>query len=128
MKNVIIIVIALTFLSACNQVKGLPFSDPMLTQKYVPGTEDLPIYTGFRPVGAKNIAYDSQSGRIVDASYTSSDADMVQVQKFYKDTLVQLGWKKNKPHLYTREGERLKISITSKNGITFLKFVIRPIA
>lgn len=107
-------------------MEGSHFSDPMLVQKYVPGTEDLPVYDGFRPVDAKNVAYDSESGRIVDASYLSSDADIIQVRKFYKDAMAQLGWREGQPFSYTREGERLKISITSKNGVTFLKFVIRP--
>lgn len=96
-----------------------------LAQKYVPGTEDLPVYEGFKPVDTKNVAYDSADGRLIDASYFNNHAKIAEVKEFYSETLPHLGWKK-KQNEYVREGERLKINITEKGGITFLKFTIRP--
>ena len=122
------VLVVLFALSACKAVEDYRFGDTMLAQQYVPGTEDLPLYNGFTPADAGNVSYDSESGRIVDASYISRDADIVEVRKFYTETLPQLGWRENKASSYTREGEKLKVSITDKGGVVFLKFVIRPTA
>ncbi len=74
----------------------------------------------------KNLAYDSDSGRIVDAYYFSEKAKIAEVSSYYIDTLPQLGWKKTKPFEYKREGEVLKLNITGKEGVTYLKFTVRP--
>lgn len=113
---------ALLFLAACGTLE----KNERLAQKYVPGTEDLPIYENFKPVDTKNLAYDSEGGSIIDANYFSNHATAAEVKQFYTEALAQLGWKKGKTGEYTREGERLKLTITEKGGITFLKFSIRP--
>jgi hypothetical protein len=117
-----ILLISLLFLAACGTLQD----NEQLAQKYVPGTEDLPVYEGFKPVDAKNVAYDSESGRIIDAGYFSNHTKAAEVKQFYSETLPQLGWKKKNGE-YMREGERLKVNITEKGDITFLKFNIRPV-
>ncbi len=96
------------------------------SQQYVHSTEDLPVYEGFQPIEAKNIVYDSESGRIIDASYFRSGISASDVKKFYVETLPQLGWKKTKTSEYTRDGETLKINIKELKGAVYLKFIIRP--
>ena len=118
-----ILLISLLFLSACAGLQGRED----LSQKYVAGTEDLPVYEGFKSVDDKNVSYDSEAGRIVDAVYFSNHATPDEVRSFYNETLSQLGWKKKKQE-YIREGERLKLNITEKGGLTFLKFTIRPVS
>lgn len=121
-----LIVIALLFLSACTSLdRG--FDNLILAQKYVPGTEDLPVYDGFQTVDTKNVVYDSESGRIIEASYFRRDVTEKEVRDFYNETLPQLGWHKNKPSQYTRDGESLKLNIGLKNGVVSLKFNIRPV-
>ena len=96
-------------------------------QHYVPGTEDLPVYDGFNLIESGNVAYDSESGRIIDATYSGGVVREQDVLDFYAQTMPQLGWKKNKLHAYIRDGEKLKISITQKNGVMYLTFTIRPV-
>lgn len=124
-----ILTASLLVLSACN-VTNIPqkknVDDLIIAQNYVPGTEDVPIYNGFKPVNKNNLAYDSESGRIVDASYFSNKASIKDVNNYYSETLPELGWKRKAPSDYIRDGEKLKITVTSKEGITYLKFVIRP--
>jgi hypothetical protein len=116
-----ILLISLLFIASCGTLQD----NEQLAQKYVPGTEDLPVYEGFKPVEAKNVAYDSEAGRIVDAAYFSNHSNPAEVKQYYAEALTQLGWKKKNGE-YIREGERLKINITEKGDITFLKFTIRP--
>ena len=122
-----LLVISLLLLSSCGSLENR-FGDMIIAQKYVPGTEDLPVYEGFQPIDSKNIVYDSESGRIVDASYSAQNVAMQDVSSFYSETLPQLGWHKKKPLEYVRDGESLKVKVSEKNGVVFLKFVIRPVA
>ena len=122
-----ILIVLLLFISSCGSMGSSSPGDLLIAQKFVPGTEDLPVYIGFKPVDANNVAYDSTSGRIVDASYFSTEVAKSDVQAYYTETLQQLGWSKKKQSEYIRDGERLKLSVTEKNGVTTLKFVIRPI-
>ncbi len=123
----VIIILSLLCIASCSSLKSPDVGDLILAQKYVPGTEDLPVYSGFKPVDTNNIAYGSANGRIIDANYISSDANPEDVRLYYKETLAQLGWNSKKPSTYIRDGERLNLSITEKKGVTFLKFIIRPV-
>ncbi len=117
-----LLIISLLLISGC----GSALQQHLQAQKYVPGTEDLPVYDGFQPSDTKNLIYDSTDGRIIDASYSSQNVNIVEVKAFYAETLPQLGWRKNKSSEYRRDGESLKINVTTKNNITYLKFTIRP--
>lgn len=125
---------SLIFLSACNtELPKINFSGTTVNlqntaQNYVPGTEDVPLYTGFLPVNKNNLAYDSEGGRLVDATYFSKNANAAEVKKFYAETLPELGWKSKKPYEYTRDGESMKVVVTEKNGTAFIKFVIKPLS
>lgn len=119
-------VISFLLLAACASMNN-GLGDLIIAQKYVPGTEDLPVYNGFQPIDAKNIVYDSASGRIIDASYFRRDIGVEEVRGYYTETLPQLGWRKKKSSEYTRDGESLKVNVTEKKGVVLLKFVIRPV-
>jgi hypothetical protein len=103
---------------------GVKLEKPNTTQ-YVDGTEDLPVYSGFVVNKDGNVSYDSVDGRIVEASYSSPKASIVEVRKFYDETLPQLGWNK-KNNVYERDGETLKVNISQKSGNTMLTLSIRP--
>ncbi len=110
-----ILISSFLLLAACAQIKPYNFGDMLLArQQFVPGTEDIPVFSGFKPIENKGLAYDSDSGRIVDAYYFSKKAKVAEVSSYYIDTLPQLGWKKTKPFEYKREGEVLKLNITVK--------------
>jgi len=123
----IITLIPLLLLISCSSLDNRQDSS-QTAQRYVPGTEDLPVYQGFQPIETENIVYDSESGRIIDAAYSRIGDDKNDVINFYAEALPQLGWKKRKTSEYIRDGETLKLSVIKKQGTLYLKFVIRPAA
>ncbi len=122
---------ALLFLTSCAEhyVKTSAVIDHfpgLAVQKYVPGTEDLPLYHGFNLAKNGHLSYDSTRGRIIDAQFHSRLAKAADVRKFYELTLPQLGWNLQEYQIYEREGEVLRLNILEKNGHTSLKVAIRP--
>lgn len=130
----IILLSAILLTTACAQnvgrddvVIGEGVSFPgVARQQYVNGTEDLPVYYGFKESADSNISYDSIDGRIVDASFSSDAAQAGDVRKFYETVLPQLGWAKQEYQLYKREGELLRINIIKRDDEVLLKIAIRP--
>jgi hypothetical protein len=123
-----LLIITLLILAGCGESLNHNWGDLIIAQKYVPGIEDLPVYSGFKQIGKNNVIYDSESGRIIDISYSGNDITVNDVQNYYSETLPQLGWSKNKSSEYIRDGECLKVSIKEDNGVVFLKFTIKPLA
>ena len=95
-------------------------------QEYVKGTEDLPIYYGFKAKEDSLVSYDTTSGRIIDAEFYSNTVSVIDVRNFYKMTLPQLGWVLKEFQIYERDGEILKLNIVEKEGKTLLRFNIIP--
>lgn len=126
-----ILVLAL-ILSACavtDDKQPVPPEIPGIAkQEYVPGTEDIPVFFGFKAVENSLLSYDSVDGRIIDVEFSSDKTSAKNVRNFYEVTLPQLGWHKRQYQIYEREGEVLKLNILEKNNLTFLKFTIRPSA
>lgn len=131
MKKLITLFFAIT-LTACGYIpatlNGAKLFYPMLSkQQYVTGTEDLPLFGGFKEVKEENISYDSVDGRIIDATFYSNGADVNEVRKFYEKTLPQLGWVKKQYQIYNRDGETLKLNILDEGKRVRLQFIIRPL-
>lgn len=96
-------------------------------QEFVPGTEDLPLYHGFKAEKG-NVAYDSVDGRIIDASFVSRTVQTENVRSYYDLTLPQLGWNKLEYQTYERAGEMLRLNILRQEDKVLLKVHIRPAA
>lgn len=118
MKKAIILLIIVVSFTSCRS----PVSYP----QYVIGAEDIPVPQGFSEKSDDTTAYDTVSGRIIDALY-EGQAAVSEVRKFYDKTLPELGWKKMSYSLYEREEESLSLDIKSqKGGKIQLRFTIRP--
>ena len=87
--------------------------------------EDLPLAPGLTEAAGAGVAFDSPSGRIVEA-YAHGPVKAAEVLKFYAATLPQLGWRRESDTLYRREAEVLRLDPASKGGVLTLRFAISP--
>ncbi len=88
------------------------------------GFEDLPLMDGLKQSEDLPVSFDSPGGRIIEAYAQSDRIEKQKVMDFYDKTLPQLGWsrleKETKPSSfsYTREGEKLTISVDDGSSAT----------
>ncbi len=87
---------------------------------YLAGIPDLPLMPGLQEVPDSGLIFDKPEGRIVEA-YAAGAATPQAVTAFYDETLPHLGWRREKPGAYLREGERLSLELArSAAGVTVL--------
>lgn len=92
---------------------------------FVAGVEDLPLMPGLTELSGSGYAFDSSTGRIVEA-YAAGDVSQQQVLDFYSSTLPQLGWEAATSHSYRRQGERLAIEFVKGSGPLTVHFTVTP--
>ena len=93
--------------------------------RFVAGLEDLPLMPGLNELTGSGFAFDSATGRIVEA-YATGDLDQQQVLDFYAETLPQLGWEQASPRGFKREGERLSIEFVKGGNPLTVRFSLAP--
>ena len=93
--------------------------------RFLPGMEDMPLAPGLSVVEDASLAFDSPSGRIVEA-YAAGKVLPEAIRKFYAETLPALGWQPAGEDGYTREAERLDLDLFVKEGVTTLRMTVRP--
>ncbi|MPZ09159.1 MAG: hypothetical protein GEU89_02985 [Kiloniellaceae bacterium] len=85
---------------------------------YVAGIADLPLMPGLKALPDSGLVFDKPGGRIVEA-FAEGAMTRQSVVAFYDETLPQLGWQREAPGAYLREGERLKLDLSQDaRGIT----------
>ncbi len=85
---------------------------------YVDGIPDLPLMPGLTPLPESGLVFDKPGGRIVEA-FAEGKVTSQSVTAFYDETLPQLGWRREKPGAYLREGERLSFDLSQDaEGVT----------
>ncbi len=77
--------------------------------------EDVPLAPGLSETPGKGIAFDSPTGRIVEAAATGA-VEAKQVDRFYTETLPQLGWQEAGPMTFKRDTETLRITVEAGRG------------
>ena len=95
-------------------------------ERFVGGTEDLPLMAGLREVARRGMVFDTPAGRIVEA-YARGPVTRDQVLEFYAATLPQLGWRADGAAAFRRENEVLKLQFlpAGADGLTVL-FTLTP--
>lgn len=93
---------------------GLAFLVPeAAATTFIEGLEDVPIMKGMTQVQNDGISFGNEESRFVEAYLTTSKSGFKAVEKFYKDTLPQLGWtyqgKRENTLIFYRESEVLEI-------------------
>lgn len=89
---------------------------------FIEGLEDLPLATGLTQITQDNISFGNEESRLVEASFKAHKTSFAKIEKFYIETLPQLGWifqgKRNKNTLsFVREGETLDIVQEQKSPL-----------
>lgn len=93
--------------------------------RFMPGMEDMPLAPGLSVVEDAALAFDSPSGRIVEA-YAAGQAVPEDIRHFYAETLPSLGWQPIGQDSFVREAERLDLDLFVKEGVTTLRMTVRP--
>ena len=96
---------------------------------YVAGIPDLPLMPGLKALPDSGLVFDKPGGRIVEAFAEGAPGGAVTPQSviaFYDDTLPQLGWRREAPGAYLREGERLEIDLSQDAGQLTVHFRLIP--
>ena len=93
---------------------------------FVEGFEDLPLAPGLASLPAAGTTFDKPTGRIVVA-YAQGAAKRADIERFYKSTLPQLGWKPGEnSNSFAREGERLVIELLGSDGALTVRYTLSP--
>lgn len=111
------------FLTAC-----LLASAPALAQgSFVSGMSDLPLMQGLTEDASAALLFDSSEGRIAQFKAKGPVA-AAQVQRFYTETLPELGWTSRGTGLFQRENEQLRLTVRPvRGGGSETTFDIAPI-
>ena len=92
---------------------------------YVEGIPDLPLMPGLTALPESGLVFDKPGGRIVEA-FAEGKVTSQSVTAFYAETLPQLGWRREKPGAYLREGERLSFDLSQDAEIVTVHFRLFP--
>lgn len=87
---------------------------------------DVPVMPGLEELPDQAMLFDKPDGRIasvVAASKTLGEAD---INRFYDETLQQMGWKKGGKNQYVRGSDRLSMDILKRPPLTVVHFTLEP--
>ena len=102
-----------------------PLSAADHAASFLPGLEDVPLFTGLRVDPDSVVDFDTTSGRIVEAM-ASGPVNATAVTQFYQTTLPQLGWTRTGVLNFQREGEKLSLSLETSGDILSVHFNLTP--
>jgi hypothetical protein len=99
--------------------------DAAAADRFVAGTEDVPLMAGLKPVDGSSLVFDKPQGRIVEAQ-AKGRLTRDRVRAFYTGTLPQLGWIASSEGTWQREGEVLRIEVAGRDGDITVGFTLSP--
>lgn len=86
--------------------------------------DDVPLMPGLtEKPGA--VVFDKPDGRIVEVD-ASGPVQRRRVEEFYAAALPQLGWARDREGMFAREGERLSLGFTGRDGQLVVHIAIAP--
>ncbi len=88
--------------------------------------EDLPLAPGLVERTDQSIVFDKPSGRLIELMAVSDQADPAMIYRFYERSLPPLGWQRKSDNIFSRQGERLKISAEQADKQTVVIFALSP--
>ena len=92
---------------------------------FIAGFEDIPVMPGMTADDDASTAFDTPTGRIVEA-YAAGDVTDSNVQRFYQETLPQLGWTRIGALEFQREGEKLTLELIERGKPLTMRFRLSP--
>lgn len=91
----------------------LALSGNVRAAAFIEGLEDVPMLKSMVQVQRENVSFGNEESRFVETYLTSSKIGFAKVEKFYIDTLPQMGWtyqgKRDNTLTFYRDGEVLDI-------------------
>ncbi len=109
------------------------FSTPSLAKesRFIEGLEDIPLMNGLTQNTNKTVSFGNEEARFIEVYLTSTKVGFKALEKFYTDSLPQLGWiyqgTADNSIIFYRDGESLtfhkesgkplNVRITIKNRI-----------
>jgi len=98
---------------------------------FIEGIEDVPLMSGLKQLNSETITFGNEESRFVEVLLVSPKFGFKKIEKFYKESLPQLGWNyqgiDDESMIFYRDSESLtigketskplKIRITIKNRI-----------
>lgn len=128
LKHFLFLTLSLNLLSGCSAISATQIGEAAIIgaskQKFVKGTDGIPLYPYFTEIKDKTVMFDSTDGKIIRVNYTATGVDMRKVRNFYNDTLPQIGWIKVDEDLFRRDNEELEYQISQIQRRQFLNFKI----
>ena len=101
---------------------GLTFNQKaMAAAGFIDGLEDVPVMEGLSQLPNDAISFGNEESRLVEAILVGENSSFAKVEKFYKDTLPQMGWsfqgKKSSSLIFYRDRESREITQTQANPL-----------
>lgn len=92
---------------------------------------DVPVMKGLEEIPELALSFDKPDGRISQAGAYANDLKKDDILAFYDISLAQMGWKRAKEGIYTRNTEKLEVfirKVQEKQGsLLFVKFLLKPL-
>ena len=92
---------------------------------FLSNLDDIPLMAGLVERKDLAISFDKAEGRIVEAQVEGRLAAEA-VTRFYAATLPQLGWRAQGDNRFLREGEELRLTMTTVNQTLVVRFALSP--
>lgn len=127
MKHLVIALIGLSLVTACQPVKRVAeaVGGPEVKSGFVPNLPDVPLPENFVIDESTSTFFDSAEGRIAEVN-AQGISSVSEVNGFYDSSMPALGWTRIGNLAYKKEGELLVITPEQGNNLTNLKFSLRP--
>ena len=124
MHGLILSSLLLSF-SSCS--KYSPINNYEQKQKFVVGSNDIPLYPYLEIVDEESANFDTISGNIVISKYLAKN-EIDEIHEFYKETLPQLGWNLSYSDsgkmIFKRDRDNLEILFEYGSKGLYIKFFI----
>ena len=93
---------------------------PVFAQSFLPGTEDIPLMNGLTQV-EETASFDNPAERMVLIG-AQTNKTRAEILKFYKQTLINLGWHVQNEGKFERGNDSLFIEITPSGKVNQIQF------
>ena len=93
---------------------------PVMAQSFLPGTEDVPLMEGLTQV-EETASFDTPSERMVLIN-AQTRRSAKEIFRFYRQTLLNLGWQTKDGRLFQRGSDSLLIETTKENNHQIVQF------
>jgi len=94
-------------------------------ESFVPGFEDVPLMPGLTVVPESGHVFESPAGRLIEIRATGT-VPAAALDKFYRETMPALGWRRTPDGAFVRTNEVLVIEQQSAGGGLTVTFRLSP--